>query len=196
MFMFANLPSFATFTHAEVRDGFEAVCFRAPRAPGDGFLLEGGTAAIEDGIPWSVHYRVAVDDTWRTTQVEATGISPSGHHTLRAEVRDDRWLIDGTKRPDLDGCVDIDFETSLVTNTLAVHRIDLASTTPIEVPAAFVRADDLRVERMEQTYLCTERGEHRIVFDYTSTTFDFACQLVFDPAGLVTDYPGIGRRHQ
>jgi uncharacterized protein len=194
--MFANLPPFATFTHTEVRDGFESVCFRALHAPGEGFLLEGGTAAIEDGIPWSVQYRVAVDENWRTTRAEATGISPSGHHQLAAEVRDGRWWINNTERPDLDGCVDIDFETSLVTNTLAVHRIDLASTIPIKVPAAFVRADDLRVERIEQTYLCVERNEDRTVFDYTSTTFAFACQLVFDASGLVTDYPGIGRRHQ
>ena len=194
--MFANLPSFATFTHAQVRDGFEAVCFRAPQATGRGFLLEGGTAAIEDRTPWSVHYRIEVDQTWQTTRVESTGISPLGHHVLHAERRDGRWTINGTERPDLDGCVDVDFETSLVTNTLAVHRIDLGSATPVDVPAAFVRANDLRIERMEQTYLCTERTEDRIVFDYTSTTSDFACQLVFDPAGLVTEYPGIGRRHQ
>jgi hypothetical protein len=194
--VFANLPPFATFLHTEVRDGFEAVCFRAPHATGRGFLLEGGTAAIEDGVPWSVSYRVGVDEAWQTTRVEAAGISPSGHHTLLAERREGRWAVNGAERPDLDGCVDIDFESSLVTNTLAVHRIDLAATTPQTVPAAFARADDLRVERLEQTYLCIERTAERIVFDYTSTTFGFASRLVFDAAGLVIDYPGVGRRHR
>jgi hypothetical protein len=193
--MLADLPSFATFTHAQGRDGFEAVCFRAPQATGRGFLLEGGTTAVEDGTPWSVLYRIEVDRAWQTTRVESTGISPSGHTTLRAERREGRWTVNGTERPDLDGCVDVDFETSMVTNTLAAHRIDLGSSTPVQVPAAFVRATDLRVERIEQTYLCTERTEDRIVFDYRSATFDFACRLVLDPAGLVTDYPGIGRRH-
>lgn len=125
-----------------------------------------------------------------------SGISPSGDHTLSAVCRDGRWTVNGTERPDLDGCADVDFESSVVTNTLAVHRIDLASTTPVRVPAAFVRADDLRVERLEQTYLCTSRTEDRIVFDYTSATFDLAFELVFDASGLVTDYPGIGARHQ
>jgi hypothetical protein len=193
--MFADLPSFATFRHAGVRDGFEVVCLRAPRSPGDGFLLEGGTAAVEDDVPWAVHYRIQVDPAWNTTVVEATGISPSGHHTLHAERRKGRWAINGTERRDLDECVDIDFETSLVTNTLAVHRIGLTAST-VQVPAAFVRAEDLRVERTEQTYRCTERTEDRIDFDYTSTTFDVACRLVFDSSGLVTDYPGIGRRHR
>jgi hypothetical protein len=194
--MLPNPPSFATFTHAGVRRGFEVVFFRTPEAGSDGHLLEGGTAAIEEGVPWSVQYRVAVDQAWNTTLVEATGISPSSHRTLHAERRNGRWTVDGTERPDLDDCVDIDFESSLVTNTIAVHRIDLDAATPVQVPAAFVRADGLQVERVEQTYLCTERTEDRVVFDYTSTTFDFSCQLVFDAFGLVTDYPGIGRRHQ
>jgi hypothetical protein len=192
--MFANLPSFATYRHAGARDGFEIVCFRHPQATGDGYLLEGGTTAIEDGIPWSVHYRIEVDERWRTTRVEAAGISSLGHHTLHAEHRGDRWVINGTERPDLDDCVDIDFESSVVTNTLAVHRLDLSVTTPHTVPAAFVRADDLRVERVEQSYLCTDRSDARVAFDYTSSTFGFACTLVFDAAGLVTEYPGIGRR--
>ena len=193
--MFANLPSFATFQHSGVRDGFEVVCFRHPQSTGDGYLLEGGTTAIEDGTPWSIQYRIEVDEHWRTTRVEAVGISPLGHHALHAERDEGRWRINGTARPDLDGCVDIDFESSVVTNTLAIHRLDLSATTPHDVPAAFVRADDLRVERVEQTYVCTDRAEGRVTFDYTSSTFNFACQLVFDGSGIVIDYPGIGRRH-
>jgi hypothetical protein len=193
--MFANLPSFATFQHTGVREGFEAVFFRRPRATGDGYLLEGGTTAVEDGSPWSVHYRIAVDEHWRTTLVDATGISPLGHHALHAACDGGRWRINDTERPDLDGCVDIDFESSVVTNTLAIHRLDLSATTPQDVPAAFVRADDLRVERVQQSYACTGRSEGRVTFDYTSSTFSFACQLVFDGSGLVEEYPGIGSRH-
>jgi hypothetical protein len=193
--MFANLPSFATFVHAGARDGFEAVCFRAPQATGDGYLLEGGTTAIEDGVPWSVHYRIEVDEQWRTTRVAAAGISPLGHHALVAERRDGRWRVNGAERPDLDYCTDIDFETSVVTNTLAVHRLDLAATEPQDVPAAFVRADDLRVERVDQSYRCIGHTDAGVTFDYTSSTFDFACTLELDASGVVIDYPGIGRRH-
>jgi hypothetical protein len=193
--MFANLPSSATFQHSGARNGFEVVCFRHAQPTGDGYLLEGGTTAIEDGVPWSVHYRVAVDQSWQTTHAEAVGISSSGHHTLRAERRDGLWRINDVERPDLEGCVDIDFESSLVTNTLAVHRLDLSATVPQQVPAAFVRADDLRVERVEQSYRCLDRTEDQVTFDYTSSTFDFASRLVFDGSGVVIDYPGIGRRH-
>jgi uncharacterized protein len=190
-----NVPGFATFTHAGAREGFEVVCFR-PGAGADRLILEGGTAAIEDGNPWSVHYRVAVDGGWGTTGVEAVGISPSGHHTLNAERRAGRWTVNGIERPDLDECIDVDFESSLATNTLPVHRINLDATTLVHVPAAFVHADDLRVDRVEQTYLCTERTADRIVVDYASATFDYSGRLVFDGSGLVTEYPGLGHRHR
>lgn len=66
--MFTSLPRFAGFEHAGARDGFESTCFRTPRWAGDGYLLEGGTAAVEDDLPWSVQYRIAVDDAWQTTR--------------------------------------------------------------------------------------------------------------------------------
>jgi len=57
--------------------------------------------------------------------------------------------------------------------------------------AAFVRADDLRVERLEQTYTRLDDGVH---FAYTSMTFSFACNLAYDTSGLIVDYPGIATR--
>jgi uncharacterized protein len=65
----------------------------------------------------------------------------------------------------------------------------------VDVPAAFVRAEDLAVVRLEQSYRCVHRTEDRIVVAYTSTTFDVACDLVLDRSGLVVEYPGLGRRH-
>lgn len=51
----------------------------------------------------------------------------------------------------------------------------------------------LGVTRIEQTYRRLADGPpHR--FDYTSPAFDFSCELVYDQAGLVTDYPGIAVR--
>jgi hypothetical protein len=194
--MFISPPPFAGFQHVGVRDGFESTCFRTPEKADDGYVLEGGTAAVEDDLAWSVQYRIAVDQNWHTTRVEATGTSLGGFQSLLAERRDGRWKINETERPELDDCIDIDFESSLVTNTLAVHRIDLSATTPQSVPTAFVRANDLRVERVEQTYLCIDRTERRIHIDYQSATFQFGGRLVFDDAGLIIDYPGIGRRHR
>jgi uncharacterized protein len=53
-----------------------------------------------------------------------------------------------------------------------------------------VRAVDLTVERLEQTYVrLPDQG-----YDYVAPVFDFACRLVYDESGLVLDYPGIAVR--
>ena len=60
--------------------------------------------------------------------------------------------------------------------------------------AAFVRADDLRVLRVEQLYTLRSTDPGGSTFDYESATFDFACELSFDVAGLILRYPGIAVR--
>ena len=57
-------------------------------------------------------------------------------------------------------------------------------------PAVYVRALDLSVTRLEQTY--RRRGDG--TFDYTSGDGAFRAVLRYDAAGLVVDYPGIAVR--
>ncbi len=81
-----------------------------------------------------------------------------------------------------------------MTNTLAVHRMQLALGVRASAAAAYVRVPDLRVERLEQTYRRTPDVEGQQRYDYTAPAFDVACVLSFDAAGLVLDYPGIAVR--
>jgi hypothetical protein len=37
-------------------------------------------------------------------------------------------------------------------------------------------------------------GPGRERYDYTAPAFEFRCELVYDAAGLVLDYPGIASR--
>lgn len=97
-------------------------------------------------------------------------------------------------QPELEGCFDVDFESSAVTNTLPLHRLDFIEGVGVDVPAAFVRADDLRVERLEQRYTLMEADREQILFHYESSTVDFACDLRYDSSGLVLKYPGIAIR--
>lgn len=187
----APAPPSASWTHREARAGFEIVFFRTASA---GTLLTGRTTADEAGTLWSVGYTIEVDEAWATRTVRATGLIDGTDRTT--ELRrgpDGRWTVDGRHRPELDGCVDVDFESSAVTNTLPVHRIDFEPGTAVEVPAAFVRAD-LTVHRLEQSYTLIDTTDGPR-FDYASSTFDFACELRYDTAGLVLGYPGIAVRY-
>lgn len=195
--MLASLPAFATFFHEGVRDGFEFVRFSRPEPAVDGLVVQGGVTATEAGDAWSLQYRIVVNAGWETTQVEAHSLtSSSDHSSLLAERRDGHWTVNGNERPDLDGCVDVDFEASVATNTLAVRRLDLDTPALQQVPAAFVRSGDLSVERIEQAYACTAHTRDRVRFDYVSTTFGLRCRLDFDAAGVLVTYPDLGRRHR
>jgi hypothetical protein len=90
--------------------------------------------------------------------------------------------------------LDVDLESSALTNTLPVHRLRLAIGEAQGAPAAYVRAVGLRVHRLEQTYRHSATDGSRQRYQYAAPEFDFAAELVYDQAGLILDYPGIARR--
>jgi hypothetical protein len=185
-------PRSASWSHRGARVGLEVAFFAEAPA---GHRLTGHTTANEADALWSVGYDVARDPSWRTIAVAASNLTAvgSGEMTMTRNSSD-RWTVNGEQRPELDGCVDVDFESSAVTNTLPIHRLDFQVGASVDVPAAFVRADDLRVERLEQRYTLTESTPERLCFRYESATFDFACDLEYDRAGLIVKYPSIAVR--
>jgi hypothetical protein len=61
-------------------------------------------------------------------------------------------------------------------------------------PAAYVRALNPAVERLDQTYARIADEAGRQQYDYAAPAFDFSCRLCYDEGGLVLDYPGIAVR--
>jgi hypothetical protein len=186
--MFDDLPPSAGWRHHAARTGFETVFMGRTR---QGWRFDGHTAAVEDDRPWTVRYRIAVDSRWHTRRARVWLWSEFGE--LRRTITTDgsgRWEVDGRHASDLDGCLDVDLESSACTNTFPVHRLAGPVDARQDAPAAFVRVADLRVERLEQGYV--SRGEG--VYDYEAPVFDFTCRLRYDRSGLVVDYPGIAVR--
>jgi uncharacterized protein len=188
------LPTFAAWRHVSARDGFEVMFTDRVRG---GCRIRGVTTAVENDQAWSVGYTIQTSSTWRTLLLEAHCVGPAGERTLVLEQVDDgRWVVNHTAAPQLDGCADVDLESSVVTNTLPVHRLALAEGVSHQVPAAFVRAEDLTVHRLEQTYELITITSEGLAVAYSSPTFDFACTLRYDAAGLVLDYPELAVRHR
>jgi len=189
---FEDLPRTAGWRHQGARQGFESVFLR-PERPG--YRLDGHTAAVEDDAVWVVRYEITVDARWATRSARIWGWSPTGER--ETQLSSDglgRWTVSGRRAPELDGCLDIDLASSALTNTLPVHRLDLEVGQSALVPAAFVGALDLRVERLQQEYARVDDDGLQSRYDYSAPAFDFSSQLAFDPAGLVIDYPGIATR--
>ncbi|GIJ49726.1 hypothetical protein Val02_66120 [Virgisporangium aliadipatigenens] len=161
----------------------------------EGYRIDGHTAAVENGQPWVVQYTILVDARWATRRASVTGHWFTG--TRKIDIEADghgRWHIDGAYASALDGCLDVDLESSSMTNALPARRLALRIGDQASAPAAYVRALDLSVDRLEQRYVrvTDEDGGQR--YDYSAPAFDFGCRLVYDTAGLPLHYPGIAIR--
>lgn len=188
-----DLPPLAAWRHLQARTGFEVV-FLAPVA-GGGYCAEGGSTAVEADEGWTVRYMVEVGADGLTQRARVSVISATGPHQLTLEaIRPGRWTIDGRPLHQLDGCFDVDLECSALTNALPVHRLGLRVGEHAEAPAAFVRATDLRVERLEQQYTRLEGRERGQRYRYVAQRFGVDCHLVYDSSGLILDYPGLAAR--
>lgn len=188
---FAPVPASAAWQHVGARTGFEVAYFQGR----DARRIEGWTTAIEDGRTWAVEYAIDVDATRATRSARIRGRSAAGFcSTLLEADGAGRWLIDGEPAPHLDGCLDVDLESSAMTNALPVRRMALPAGARATAPAAYVRAVGLSVERLEQAYVRAPGEAAQQRYDYTAPAFDFECRLVYDKSGLVLDYPGIAIR--
>jgi hypothetical protein len=189
---FREPPRSAAWQHSEARDGFEVVFLDRGS---DGYSIEGDTAAVEGDEAWAVHYRIDLGLSWHTHAASVTSRSAGGSNdvALRCDAAG-RWQINGEHAPHLDGCLDVDLESSALTNAFPVHRLHLQVGQEAEAPAAYVRAVDLSVARLEQRYVRLDDRDGRQRYRYTAPSFDFECELVYDEFGLVVDYPGIAAR--
>ena len=189
---FAATPATAAWSHRDARSGFEVVYFHWLDV---GYQIDGCTTAVENGQTWFVEYGITLDADWITRRARVTSRSASGRHSVLLKADGGgHWLMDGEAAPHLAGCLDVDLESSAMTNALPVHRMTLPVGARATAPAAYVRAADLSVERLEQGYLrAADQGAHQC-YDYTAPAFEFACRLVYDESGLVLSYPGIAVR--
>jgi hypothetical protein len=56
-------PATACWQHTPARSGFEVAYFQAHQG---GWLIDGTTAAVEDGQTWVVTYHIVLDAAWTT----------------------------------------------------------------------------------------------------------------------------------
>jgi uncharacterized protein len=189
MTSFAPFPPVAAWHHVGAREGFEVTSFDQST---DGWLIKGMTAAYEHPRAWAVHYEIVVSREWLTRSARIVSLSGGGERQVSL-THDGRghWLVDDQPRPDLGGCLDVDLESSAVTNSFPAHRLSPHAGARQAMPAAYVRASTLEVGRLDQHYTPLP-DPHR--FAYEAPAFDFVAELSYDATGLVVDYPGIARR--
>ena len=115
------MSRFAAWQHVEAREGFEVVFI-------DGQRFEGETAAVEDGEAWAVRYAIELGADWATRRARVSGLAAAGRVELEVEADGaGRWQVNGDPAPHLAACLDVDLESSSLTNAFPVRRYHYAS---------------------------------------------------------------------
>jgi hypothetical protein len=155
---------------------------------GDGWELSGTAVFLYQDSPCRLDYLVACDAHWRTTSARVTGSVGVRNLDLSASADGDgHWRLNGKECPAVTGCIDIDLGFSPSTNLLPIRRLSLAVGQEAAVSAAWLPFPSLVFECLPQVY----RREGENTYCYTSGGGRFVRTLQVNPAGFVTNYPGL-----
>jgi uncharacterized protein len=133
--------------------------------------------------PFGVFYQVNLGLDWRVRSaiVQRT----DGVVTTLSTDGEGGWRDAHGERPDLAGCVDIDFEVTPFTNTLPIRRAPLAVGETRQFKMAYIPADSLEPFADEQIYTRLDASRYR----FEEADGSFSAEIVVDADGFVTDYP-------
>ena len=155
---------------------------------GEGWRVEGTAIFRHEGQPAQLRYRVTADPTWRTEHGEVTGwIGDAPVNLSIAREADAGWSINGSRVPELRGCVDLDLSFTPATNLLAIRRIALAVGEAADAPAAWLDIDTWTLVRLPQRY---ERRTESSYW-YESPTAGYAEVIEVTEVGFVAQYTNL-----
>ncbi|HET9847055.1 MAG TPA: putative glycolipid-binding domain-containing protein [Candidatus Dormibacteraeota bacterium] len=121
-------------------------------ADNSGFELNGLILQADEKIPYVVRYRIQVDASWTTRELELE-LENGGSRTLRlSRSAAGHWTRDGHRLVGFDGCSDVDIEWSPSTNALPIRRLGLSVGQIAGVTATWIRLRSLEIERLDQSY--------------------------------------------
>jgi hypothetical protein len=150
-----------------------------------GWRLAGTAIFAQDEQPCRLSYRVICDADWRTVAARVEGWV--GRRLIEIDLAVDAgvWRLNGTERPEVTGCLDLDLHFSPSTNLLPIRRLDLAVGQSASVTAAWLRFPEFTLEPLEQTY----RRIASTTYRYESAGGAFIRDLAVNDTGFVVEYP-------
>jgi uncharacterized protein len=161
----------------------------------DAITAEGLVVVALAGDVVKLNYAIRCDGGWNVREAFVSVDDKDGRRSTRL-IRDDlgNFLVDGAKRPDLDGCSDIDIKASPFTNTLPIRRLALRPDEATSLRVAYFDVPELRIEAFDQEYTRLDPAVPSRRFRYRSVASGFVADLEVDEDGVVIVYPGLWRR--
>lgn len=156
---------------------------------GTGRTARGDILVLLDGTPASIHYVIEHDAAWRFRSARIETGPRSARRVLELKRSEEgRWIVDGERRPDLDGCEDVDLMASPYTNTPPLMARPIAPGKHRVLRAAWVRFPGLEVRAVDQEYTRLDAGDVPARYRYRNLETGFVGELELAADGLVTRY--------
>lgn len=136
------------------------------------------------------HWQLGPD--WRARSVTVERRNAEGRGILRMERTGNRWRVDGTLRPDLDGVDEPDLSVTPFCNTFPICRTPTSVGKSLTLDTAFIDGPTLTITRSRQRY--DRQGPDRVRYVDLGLARGFEADLVVDEAGLVLNYEHLFER--
>jgi len=160
-----------------------------------GVWAESVALGVEQGQPWALRYTLRGDTGWRTRELSVVSLDDDATSLHLVGDGGGHWTdANGARRPELDGCIDVDLTSTVFTNTLPIRRLGLSPGRSEEIAVVYVTVPGLAVSVSRQRYrgLASGPAGGRVRFEVPAS--GFVAEISVDGDGLVVDYPGIARR--
>lgn len=144
-------------------------------------------------------YRLTVNEDRAVERLSVTAATADRErHLTMNRTEDGYWLLDdgsGSTRSDFGGAIDVDLERSPLFNTLPIRRLGLhLEPGDHRIPVLFVSLPSLTVELVDRRYrtVSVVDGDSPAIINFSAG--DFTVDLTVDADGILSHYPGLGRR--
>jgi uncharacterized protein len=143
-----------------------------------------------EGKPFGVHYRAVCDKGWTVREISLE-VADGRRIRFTSDGRG-HWRDRKRRRPEFDGCIDIDLAGSPFTNTLPIRRLGLdVKDGPIEFSMMWFPFDTFEPIVDRQRYTCLRS---RRLYRFEAVDGTFSARLPVDRDGFVIDYPTLFKR--
>jgi hypothetical protein len=164
---------------------------------GDEVGMRGTVITVHEGQPLTIQYIVDLDIEWRTKTATAFAILNElrGWRSVHVSTRlNGRWTetTAGERLPIFgwNGCYDVDFGFSPITNVIPIRRLDLSVGQSADVDAGWITFPGFETVRLRQRYSRLARDRYL----YEAPEHSFTAELTVDELGLVIRYGDLWER--
>lgn len=147
---------------------------------------------IED-IPFRIVYEVRIDAHWCVREVMISDLMLG---TTLVDLHADGaggWSDpNGMPMSQFDGCIDIDFTATPLTNILPIRRLEWQVGMTHAIDVVYIVHPQFEVFPAKQSYTCLSTGATGARYHFKMGEFER--DITVDADGFVIDYPGLFQR--